>query len=463
MLAPVQSLEKLGIGDLHVLFQNKKLSPVEYTQFVLSQAERYHHLNLFVTLLTERALEDAAASEKRYMKGTPLGELDGVPIAIKDIFDVEGVPTTQGCSYYKNDVAKADAFSVRLLREKGVVFPGKANTSQFALGPMGDVSHIGACRNPHDPERVTGGSSSGSAASVAALVVPGALGTDTGGSIRMPASLCGVVGMKTTYSLVSNMGVKPLSFVLDTIGPLTRTVKDNAILLNAITENNPLDWRNARKTREDYTGEIGKSIQGLSVAYSEAWNQDDVQPEISDAIHQCLKVLKEKGAKLKPVAPPDLSEIRAAHQLVMCAGGHAVHVEDIKRNNGDVFEQVMKRLLSGNVSSDQYIQCLEERVELIRILFELMGEASAILLPSTPMTANRIQDETVTFSGKSHVPITTHPRFTWIANFSGFPCLSVPVGFDKNGLPMGVSLIGKPFQEAVLYQIASHIEGMNTL
>lgn len=274
----------------------------------------------------------------------------------------------------------------------------------------------------------------------------------------MPASLCGVVGLKTTYSLVSNMGVKPLSYVLDTIGPITRNVMDNAIMLNVLAVNNRFDWRNARVEREDYTKGLEESIKGFSVIYSEEWNQQDVQQEVSNAALKCLQILQEQGVNVTPVAPPELSEIRKAHQLVMCAGGHAVHVQDIERNNGDVFEQVLQRLLSGNVTSDEYLQSLEERSRLVHILFDLMGDAQAILLPSTPMTANRIDENAVHYGGQSHVPITTHPRFTWIANFSGFPAISIPAGYDGIGLPIGISLIGKPFQEALLYRIASKIE-----
>lgn len=458
MLTPSCSLEKLGIAELSQAFKNKSLSPVEFMKFVVEQMEKYQHLNLFITSLAEQALLDAAEAERRYMKGEELSPLDGVPIAIKDMFDMRGLATTQGCSLHEHDIATEDAFVVDLLRKNGAIFPAKVNTSQFALGPMGDVSHIGPCRNPYDPNRVTGGSSSGSAAAVASLVVPGALGTDTGGSIRMPAALCGVVGMKTTFSLVSNVGVKPLSQVLDTIGPLTRNAMDNALILNVISKNNPMDWRNARKPDEDYTRLIGKEINGFVLAFSEDWNNNDIQPEIREGINRCLQALKEQGVTLKQIIPPDLSEIRKAHQLVMCAGGHATHFADIEKNRGEIFDQVMQRLLSGDVTSDQYINSLEERPHLIQIMYELMGDAQAILLPTTPMTANRIDEKEVYYNGIPHVPITTHPRFTWIANFSGFPCISVPIGLDKKGLPMGVALIGKPFQEAILYQIAANIE-----
>lgn len=458
MLSPKLPLEQPGIAELSALFQKKALSPVEYTAFVLEQAQRYQELNLFITMMAEQAMEQARAAENRYLKGEPKSPLDGIPLAIKDMIGVQGVPTTQGCSFYKDDIAPEDAFVIKVLREMGVVFPGKANTSQFALGPMGDVSHIGPCRNPHDPKRVTGGSSSGSAASVAALAVPGALGTDTGGSIRMPAALCGVVGMKPTFSLVSNAGVKPLSHVLDTIGPLTRNVRDNALLLNAIAKHNPLDWRNADRAPEDYLVGLGKGLSGKTILTYESWNQEDVQPEVAQAMKDGLDILKQAGANVIPVTPPDLSEIRKAHQLVMCAGGHAAHQQDVLRNNGDVFDQVMQRLLSGDTTSDHYITCLEERPHLIRLLLDLFGAADAFLLPSTPITANRILDQEVTFSGKSYVPITTHPRFTWIANFSGFPAISLPAGKDQLGLPIGLSLIGKPFQEATLYQLSACLE-----
>lgn len=451
------SVEQWGIEKLHESFVRRDLSPVEYAKHML-HALNGEDLNAIVTIDEEAALNQAQASERRYVLREPTGPLDGVLLGIKDIIRTKGIRTTFGCEAYDNYVPDEDAFVVSRLKAAGANISVKTNTSQFAMGPMGDVSYKGAVRNPRDRRRITGGSSSGSGAAVAGFLCAGALGTDSGGSIRLPSALCGVVGLKPTFSLVSNEGVMPVNESVDTVGPMTRSVKDNALLLNAIAGYNPLDWRSAPKPSVNYLERINEPIAGAKIAFAANTVEGAVEASIKRVMRQTVKAFADLGATVRDVPLPDMERFRRAHQLLLMAGAHMEHARDIEAHREHIYEQVYNRLMTGELHSDQYVRYERMKHEMIRLMHELLGDCDIWLLPTTPAAASLIGEAAVEIDGLTHNPLTLYPAFSWIASYCGFPCISVPAGTDENDMPIGVSLIARPFDEANLYRYAAQLE-----
>lgn len=453
-------MEKLSISGLREKYNKHELSPVEYTQYMLNRIHEQDDMNIFINVTDEKALADAKRAEQAYMDGSA-GALAGIPIAIKDIVYTKGIPTTLACEAYKDKITDEDAYLVKRLEEAGYCMVGKTNTSQFALGPTGEFSHIGPCRNPHDKTRITGGSSSGSAAAVAGFLVPGAIGSDTGGSIRIPSALCGVVGLKPTFGRVSKEGVFALSAALDTMGPLTRSVEDNALILNQIAGYNPSDWYSVPAPTEDYTARLKESIKGMKIAVGVDWFEDeDIEEDSAVLFNNALNALKELGAQLKVVHFPDLTKYRRAHQMMIFASAwHAC--EDVIRNHKDtIFEQPWHRMLNGNFAAKEYLECARIREEFLKVKHELMGDCEVMIIPSAPVAATPIGADTAIINGKEKEILTLHPKFTWMSNFSGFPAISLPVGLNREKMPIGISVIGKPFDEANVYRVAGQLENM---
>lgn len=451
-------MEKLGVCELLEKYQKKELSPVEYIEYMLKRAKMQDDMNIFICLTEEQALVNAHKAEQAYQDGTA-GKLAGVPIAIKDIINTKDIPTTYACAAYKEQIFDDDATVLKKLEDAGYCILGKTNTSQFALGPTGEFSFIGPCKNPHDKSKITGGSSSGSAAAVAGFLAPAALGSDTGGSIRIPSALCGVVGMKPTFGRVSKYGVMPLSSALDTIGPITRSVKDNATILNQLAGYDPLDFRSVKTPVQDYTSRLEESIKGAKVAVAIDWFEDeDIEDDVKALFQNALEKLKEMGADLVEVHFPDLSRYRKAHQMMIFAGAwHAC--EDVIRNHKDtIYEQPWHRMLNGNFSAREYLECEKIREEFIVVKQQLMRDYEVMVLPSAPCGATKIGAETAFVNGMEKEILTLHPKFTWMCNFSGYPAISLPIGKKDGILPIGISIVGKPFEETNIYRFASRLE-----
>ena len=451
-------MEKLGIRELKKKYEKHEINPVEYVSFLLERIQAQDDMNIFINVTAQQALENAQKAQKAYMEGNA-GLLSGIPIAIKDIVHTKGVPTTYACEAYKNQIFKDDAYLITLLEQAGYCLIGKTNTSQFALGPTGEFSHIGPCKNPHDKTRITGGSSSGSAAAVASFLSPGAIGSDTGGSIRIPSALCGVVGMKPTFGRVSKYGVMPLSAALDTMGPITRSVYDNALLLNVIAGYNPLDWYSVKTPVQDYTERVEESIKGSKIAVAVDWFEDeDIDEETAKLFKQAIEGLKHAGAELVEVHFPDLAKYRRAHQMMIFAGAwHAC--QDVIHNHKDtIYDQPWHRMLNGDFTAKEYLECEKIREEFLVLKYELMEECDVMLVPSAPVGATKIGEQYTIVNGVEKEILTLHPKFTWMCNFSGFPAISVPIGYEANHMPIGISIIGRPFDEANIYRFARKVE-----
>ena len=448
---------EMGIGELYKFFSERKLSPVENIQRVFEDIQRHSALNAFVNIDQERALQQARASEARYMAGNPIGPLDGVPIGVKDIIPVAGLPMTMGCAAYAQPAAK-DAFIVEKLLRAGVVVAGKTNTSQFAIGGTGETALGGPCRNPRDPSRVTGGSSCGSACAVGAGLIPGALGSDTGGSIRIPASLCGVVGMKPTFSLVSAQDVMPLSGTLDALGPLTRTVRDNALLLGAMAGYNPLDWRSAPLLPADYGERMALPLESLSLAVDENTFVDCVQPQGQRQFERAVACFEGMGAKIRRVKLPDLEPYRQAHLRLLRAGAYQEHERDLALHPQALYPITKDCLSKGNLSAKEYIACERMKQPCIQRLSALLEGCAALLLPSTPIAAHPIGQDMIQVRGEEMSAKALYAKYAWIANLTGWPEISVPVGLADGDMPIGLSILGPRYAEATLYQLAGHLE-----
>lgn len=428
-------------------YQKGELSPVAVVEDLLAQIES-SNLNAFNTVLTEQARKDARAAEVALAAGSASGALFGVPVAVKDLVDVAGYRTTMGSEQFLDNVPTVDAEVIRLLRKEGAIIIGKAHTHQFAYGSTGDRSCFGPARNPVDPSRISGGSSSGSAVSVGAGLVYGSVGTDTSASIRLPAALCGVVGMKPSVALVSKEGVFPLSQTLDHVGPLTAFVRDNARFLEVM----------AGRPSGGYSGKIGRSVRGLRVGVPDRFFADFLSPAVARSLEQAIKALGDAGATVTPIEIDQIQEIYDAQQLVLRAEAYATHEDALKRG-APYIKEVQDRLLNGkDVLASDYLRSLTYQ-QVARTSFDTALAQVDVLLTATCGVTARPQDERST-------PINNEERYTpWLltrltapTNFSGHPSISVPFLHDEDGLPIGLQLIGKMHDEATVYQFASTLE-----
>lgn len=454
------NLEDLTLAGVSGLMAAGELSPVEYAENVIRQVNAKWDLNAVVTMDEELARRNAREAEKRYRAGMPRSPLDGIPIAVKDIIDTKDLVTTYGCAAYSDHVPDADAFVVRKLKAAGVNVSIKANTSQFALGPTGEVSYRGPVKNARNPAYTTGGSSSGSASAVAGRLVPAAIGTDSGGSIRVPSSICGTVGIKPTFSLVSNEGVMPVSENVDCIGPLTRTVADGAMLLQAIAGHNVRDWRSAPVPTPDYGARLGEGVRGAKAVLVTNLFEAPVLPEVAKAGLAAAEALRALGVEIREAKMPDVRELRHAHQISMLAMAYAWHRKDIDEHRDAIYDEVYERLASGDIQADLCHRYEFRKNEMRGILLDLMGDADCLLYPTTPLTACRMGEgrKPVFVGDVETCSYAANGALTWASSFACTPCISLPVGFGAEGLPIGFSMMGRPFDEPNLIRIAGALE-----
>lgn len=448
-------LEYLGVADAARLLRARKLSPVEYTRALIARIERHDaQVNAFLRFTPEIALEDARRAEDEIARGNWRGPFHGVPYGLKDIVDYAGLPTTAHSKILIDNVAKSDAFVTERLRAAGAVFMGKLSTHEFAFGgPCFDLPWPPA-RNPWNRDHFCGGSSSGSGAATAAGFLPAAIGSDTGGSIRNPATMCAVVGMKATYGLVSRRGVVPLAFSLDHVGPLTRTVRDNALMLDLIAGHDPLDPGSARHAGTGYTEGLETGVKGLRIGVlRHFYNRDMVaDPEMAAGIEAAVNVLKELGAVVREVSTHPLSAYLACNRIILSSEAYAIHQTWLRERPGDYGARTRQRLLPGAfVKAADYVSANRVRRRLSHDFHALFEDVDVIVTASAMDPACPIDDDEkieLTYGRQARAPF----------NVTGGPALAVPVGFSKAGLPLGMQLVGKPFSEALLYRAAHAYE-----
>ncbi len=445
------------IASLAKAFKEKQLSPSEVTKTLLERIEQVNPtLNAYITVTAERALENAAQAEQEIATGHWRGPLHGIPIGLKDLIYTKNVRTTMGSEIYRDYVPDYDATVVEKLEQAGAIIIGKLNTHQFAYGPTGDRSAFGAVKNPYDTSKMSGGSSSGSGAAVAAALCFAALGTDTGGSIRIPSSCCGIVGMKPTFGLVSKYGVYPLSWTLDHVGPMTRTVLDNALLLNVLAGYDARDPYSVKADAQDYTRLIGQSIRGTVIGVPSSYYFEDVQEEVEQQVRNALNAFEELGAEIRVIDLPHIRQYALAQQIILRSEAYAVH-EALLREHPDQYDlEVRERLLTGqDEKAHAYIHAQQLKHAAVEEFMHALKQADVMVAPTLPILPPDIGQRQVSIQGNEEHVRAALTRLTGPTNFTGLPSLSVPCGFSASGLPIGMQLIGRPFDEANLYRFAN--------
>ena len=443
-----------SISELAPLLRRKEISPVEIAQQCLNQIEELNPaLNAFITVLPHSALSEARAAEAEILRGEWRGPLHGVPIALKDLIDTAGVRTTAASALYAERIPAEDAEVVRRLRKAGAVILGKNNLHEFAYGASSLISHFGDMHNPWDLGRITGGSSGGSAAAVTAKLTCAAIGTDTAGSIREPAALCGCVGLKPTYGRVSTRGVIPLSTSLDHVGPLTATVADAAIVLQAIAGYDPADLATADVPVSDYVSAIREGAKSLRVGVPRAHFFDELDPEVASAIDHALHGIETMVAEVREVSL-ELSTDRS----VQTAESFAYHAENIARHSDLYQAETLRRLRTGEkVSAAEYIQRRRELEQARRNIHAVFAEVDLLVTPTTPMPAPAIADLRANPGALRPAELkllrNTRPFNVW-----GLPAISVPCGFTHSGLPIGLQIAGPPWREDLVLRLAHTYE-----
>jgi aspartyl-tRNA(Asn)/glutamyl-tRNA(Gln) amidotransferase subunit A len=418
------------------------------TRACYRQIERLEpKINAFITVIPPSTAASPSWRGQVSPASAP-GALAGIPIAIKDLCETAGVRTTAGSLFFKDYIPDEDAVVVHKLKEAGAEVIGKASTHEIALGVTNINPHYGSPRNPWDTSRITGGSSGGSAAAVATGMCMAALGTDTGGSIRIPASLCGVVGLKPTYGRVSLRGILPLSWNLDHAGPLTRSVADAALLLQVMAGYDPEDPASIDISVDDYLTDIGAGVNGWRIALAIGDYVAVSEPEVLSAVRQAANVFRNLGAQVGEVDVSWLYDAALANGQITQADGAAYHRERLQDHPELFGADVRGRLESGrDLSSGEYALARRKQVEVRRRCEQFFSQYDVLLLPSTPFPALPIDG---IGDSASQAPALT--RFTAPFNLSGVPALSIPCGFTEEGLPIGLQVVSGPWQEAKMLQ-----------
>ena len=441
-----------SLAGLSRALRTREISPVEVTEALLARIES-DGTNSFITVTAERAMEDARRAEAEISSGRYRGPLHGVPIGIKDLVDTKAVRTTMASAFFEHHVPDRDAAVALRLREAGSVLVGKTNTHEFAYGPTGDRSFFGPTRNPRDPDKITGGSSGGSGAAVAAGLLYGAIGSDTGGSIRIPAALCGVVGMKPTFGRVGKSGVFPLAQTLDHVGPLTRTVEDNALFLSILAGHDPEDLYSVDRPEEDFARDLDRGVRGAVVGVPTDFFFEHVETEVAARAREAVEALRGLGADVREVEVPNVWETLHAQRLTLAAEAYAVHEERLRSDPGLFDDQGLERLLKGEeLRAYRYANAQRRRLLSRREFEEVLKDVDVILTPSVPIPATEIGQRQVSINGHDEGVYSALTRLTGPTNMNGLPSLSVPCGTTEAGLPIGLQLIGRAFDEATLYR-----------
>lgn len=443
-------LHRLSLSEAADLISQRKLSPLELTRACLERIEHLEPLlNAFITLMAESALESAREAEQEIQRRGYRGPLHGIPLSLKDLYETAGVRTTHGSKFFIDYVPQSDAVVVQKLREAGAIILGKNNMHEIALGVTNVNAHFGACHNPWNLERITGGSSGGSAAALAAGLCLGSLGSDTGGSIRIPASLCGVVGLKPTYGRVSLRGVIPLSWHLDHAGPMARRVRDVAILLRYIAGYDPEDPASVNVPVDDYPAILEGDIRGwrVALAIDNHFNQSD--PEVTAAVQAAAEVFQHLGAQVIPVDFPEGYQAALINGRMVTTDGAAFHRERLESRPQDFGKGVIERLQEGaSRSAMEYSQMRREQSRLRRLYERFFEQYDVLLTPTTPVTAPPIEGPNAVEQAR----LLT--RFTAPFNLTGLPAISLPCGFSSEGLPIGLQIASGPWAETKVLRAA---------
>jgi len=436
---------------------DKKVSSREVTRSCLHRIAQWQpSLNAFMAIESDQALAAADEADSALAKGHNRGVLHGVPLAHKDMYYDAGKVVSCGSLIRRDFVATTTSTALQRLKDAGTVRLGSLQMVEFAYGPTGHNPHYGAVHNPWHVDHITGGSSSGSGSAVAARLTFAALGSDTGGSIRMPAHFCGVTGLKTTVGRISRAGAMPLSQSLDTVGPLAQTVEDCALLLGLMAGADPEDLTASTLPVPDYMAATKGSIKGLKIGVPTAFYVDDLDSEVARILDETIATLKKEGAEIVKVELPDQRQLTAACQLVLATEAAAFHKRWMIERPQDYGAQVLMRLQNGlAIPAVSYLEAMRWRGPALSAYLAAVAGTDAVLVPVAPVPAPTIAESDVGNSPGAEAVIQRLTKFTRPVNYLGLPSLAVPSGFTRGGLPVAMQLIGRSFDEAMLLRIGA--------
>lgn len=451
----------MTIVEAAAALRRRQVSSVELTLDCLARIERWNaELNAFITVTADAALAQARTADAELASGLDRGPLHGIPIAHKDLFCTRGVRTTGGSRIFAESVPEFDAAVVERLRNAGAVMVGKTNLHEHAYGITSENPHYGTVRNPWDRERSPGGSSGGSAVAVATGMALGATGTDTGGSIRVPASWCGITGLKPTYGRVSRFGVLPLGYSLDHVGPMALTVRDTALLFEAMAGYDPRDPSSVdRPVPRCLPPEEEPSLKGIRIGLPRNFFFERIERDVDAAVYFMAYTAEDLGAELERLRVPDGDQLNALAHLTLLVEAAAVHEPYLRKRRSSYGEDVRTLLDMGRViPAVDYVQAQRLRRRILGVYLDILRRVDALLVPATPMTAPRIGQKTVEIGGLSEDTRIAATRLLRGINLLGLPVLALPAGQSSAGLPIGCQLIGRPWEEPLLLRIGAALE-----
>lgn len=439
--------------------RRKEVSSLDLTVESLNRIARQNpKLNAFLTVLDEQARLRANQADKERSAGIDRGPLHGIPVAVKDVFYMRGVRTTGGSKLFADFVPDFDATVVERLQAAGAVIVGKTGLHELAFGVTSNNPHFGAVRNPWNPERIPGGSSGGSGSAVGAHLVFMATGNDTGGSVRVPASYCGTVGLKPTFGRISRYGILPLDFSLDHAGMLTRTVRDTAVTLNVLAGYDSRDDTSSPEAVEDYSIPPEVSIRDVRIGWPENLNTEGVDEEVAQAVTRMVQTAERLGARLVPISLPDHDAINAVHRLILHSEVSALmqpHLGQHDKFSSDLLALLQQGCL---LSATDYVNAQRLRRLMMRAWTKACAEVDCVITPTTPIAAPKIGASTVLVRGAERDLRLATTNLVRAANLLGLPAISIPCGFNREGLPLGLQITGKPFEEGRILRIAAALE-----
>lgn len=459
------TLPLMTVTALAPLLARREISPVEVTRAHLQRIERLNpRLNAYLTVLADAALQAAQQAEQAIVAGGYLGPWHGIPIAVKDLLDTAGIRTTYGSTLFATHVPQRTATALARLTRAGAIVLGKLNLHEFATGGDPFNPHYGLARNPWKPDEhySSAGSSGGSGVATAASLAMATLGTDTGGSIRLPAALCGIVGLKPTYGRVSRMGVWPVSASLDTVGPMTRTVADCALMLGTIAGYDPADQTSSRRAVPDYLAALPRSLRGLKVGVVQHPLAEYVMTDIAHALTHARSVFQQFGMEVLDVTVPMLRHSAAIYTTIVSADAYNVHAAMLRQQPQAYGPMVRQRYTLGAlIPAADYLQAQRARFLLCRQFAEVLRQVDVLLMPTTLTPAESVQgatQEIIHIDGRPLPKTLAASRLTQAFNLTGLPALSLPCGLSEQGLPLGLQLAGRPFDEATLFAVGHAYE-----
>ena len=454
---PEDDLTSLTVAQLAQRIRSREVSPVDVADAFLRRIEAVEpKLNAFITRLDDHARRAAASAEAEIIAGEYRGPFHGIPVGLKDLFWTEGIRTTSGSMLDADFVPMEDAEVASRLTAAGAYCIGKLHMTEFAFDGTSRNHHYGPARNPWDTARMAGGSSSGSGVAVASCEAPIALGTDTGGSVRVPAALCGVTGFKPTYGLISRYGVTPLSWSMDHVGPLARTVEDAALALNVIAGHDPRDRASIDAPIQDYTRDLERGVRGLRIGVPREYVWEMVDREVRNAFDEAMKALESLGATVEDVSIPDLELINPAGSIVQTSEAATIHRPRLL-SSGDRYDPVIRRRFESGlfVPAEAYLTAQRVRARCRQNILDTLESVDLLAVPTTSIAAPLIEQERIDVNGQEVSTREAVLRITRIFSAAGLPAISVPCGFTETRLPIGLQLVGKPLADSTVLQAAN--------